>query len=449
MAILGVSRVLACIVGSAVAALAQAAAVEKAGVHFVLKFHHGKLPAPLAERLAGEALTAAEGIWPTVERLLLLRAGPPATIHLHAVEADYRAIEKQITSAVGDRLDMVVRLAEQEAHIAFLPALLAPDLEVVGLPVSVANHVVLAAAQLLAAQKSKAAVTDPWLAGVFAYGVLEGKQAQAPRYGIDPVFDSRRWYHASAEDPPSLRRWVTEVMLAPARPGLEYAEEGKVLVAQLVAGSGGDWARRLLQNPAKPTDPAVVVREAAIERLLGSDWAKIDARWRKQLAAVRVPFYVRSPLVAVRGKRLLLVGSPDVAATLNAEEELPTGPYRIRATFETTGSESDGVRLQLDWDGTSLLGLFFRPGDVRLEEWQADKPWASVASAKVPIVNGKPFDVVVEVGNETKMLVVSVDGLQALRWNHGARGMRGSWSIAKNQTPVFVEGLRVEAIGEK
>src|SRR5262245_51262212 len=63
--------------------------------------------------------------------------------------------------------------------------------------------------------------------------------------------------------------------------------------------------------------------------------------------------------------------------------------------------------------------------------------------ATVPIANGRPFDVAVEVGAVAGTLVVRVDGAECLRWPH-SRTMRGSWSIAKNEIPVLVEGLCVE-----
>lgn len=435
---------LALAAASAAPLAAQSATVVETGPHVAVQLHCGALTEPLGRRLAAAALAAAEGTWPTVERLLLLRPGKPATIELHADEAAFRAIEKTATSASRFR-ELVVHLDRQEAHVLLWPQLLPRDLEIVGLPAPTRDLVVRAAAQLFAAQKSTAVLVDPWLAEVFAYAVLEGKQAQSPKYGVDAVFDSRRWNHEGAGEKPTLRRWVTEAARSATRAELEIAEEGKCLAAQLLAGCGADWARRFLANPLRPGDSARVVREAAVERLLGTDWQKNEARWQKQLAAIRVPFYVRSPMVAPAGRRLLLLGSPDQAATLNGAAALPQGPFRICATCELVAPEEDGLRLQLDWDEQSLLGVFLRPGAVRLSQWEPGKPWAVLDEGKAAIANGRPFDVVAEVDAERGVLTVAIDGTVALRWPYGARGMRGLWSLAKNEIPAYVEGLRVEA----
>jgi hypothetical protein len=418
--------------------------IERTGSAFAITLQRGKLDEALAGRLADEALAVADGVFPAIERTLLIRrAAKPSRIHLHAVEATFRGVEKARTG-FGALRQRVATLAQQEAHVLLWPQLLATDLAAVGLPGPTRTDIALVAAQLLAAQKSTAAVTDPWLAEVFAYAMLEGKQAQPPRFGIDPAFDSRRFLHRwRAKEANSLRYWVTELEPKPEANAVAYAEEGKCLAAQLLATGGGDWARRLLQEPARPGSTALVVRETAVERVLGGDWAKIDARWRKQIAGLEVPFYVLNPMVMPQGKRWVMVGTPDRAATLDCHEPLPEGPYCVRASFELRAPDDDGVRVQLDWNDASYIGLFFRAGDVRLMEWQPGKPWTEIRKVPVPIANGRPFDVAVEVGAVAGTLVVRVDGAECLRWPHG-RTMRGSWSIAKNEIPVLVEGLCVE-----
>ncbi len=220
---------LAGLLGLAGAAGAQAEPLTEAGPHFVVQFHRAQLPEMLALRLSAAALAVAESTWPVVERQLLARPGPPATIHVHARESDFRAVEKTLTGA-GNLRELVVRHATQEAHVLLWPTLEAADLELTGLPVSTQELLLRGAAELLAAQKSTAVAIDPWLAEVFAFAVMEGKSAQPAKYGVDPLFDSRRFEHADAATKPSLRSWVVGTGPLRSRDERVFADEGKVLV---------------------------------------------------------------------------------------------------------------------------------------------------------------------------------------------------------------------------
>jgi hypothetical protein len=56
---------------------------------------------------------------------------------------------------------------------------------------------------------------------------------------------------------------------------------------------------------------------------------------------------------------------------------------------------------------------------------------------------GKPFTFVVEVGAKLK---VAIDGQQAMEVDYGNRTMRGTWSMAKNKGPAWVQDLRIEPL---
>jgi hypothetical protein len=263
------------------------------------------------------------------------------------------------------------------------------------------------------------------------------------------VFDSRRWLHAMRKKPATLHSWVTDLTPPADLDDVTYAEEGRCLAAQLLASAGGDWAQRLLANPSKPGQPLVEVRLAAVQRVLGADWAKIEARWRKTLEPARVPFHVLNPDVLVKDGRWRLVGSPERAATLDAMKDPPPPPYRVTGVFELTKGDTDGARLQLDWDGKSVIGLFLRRGEVHVAIYETGKPWSFVAVGKAGIEYGRRFEVVVEVGREPGMLSVAVDGEPCVRWSYAGRAMNRLWSIAKNEYPMYVEDLRVETISGK
>lgn len=445
-----VFRAVAAGVVCCLAASAQQEPVVRTGPHFEIRCHRAKLPEALAGRLADEALAAAESAWPAIDRLLQVRFAKPAPIDLYALEADFRGVEAGLGGVRGlAQLAVSYAAPAPAAHVVVWPQLLTADLELLGLPATTRDLVVRAAGQLAAAVRSPAAAKDPWLAEVVGYAVLETRATARPKPGGDPTYDSRRWWHGAHGEPPSLRHWVT----APGRPGNDdevlHWEEAKCLSAQLLGGVGPDWARRLLQAPARATDPALAIREAAIERLLGKDWAKIDERWRKQLAAIQVPLFAQSPMVSAVDGRLLLVGSPQREALLNWEAPLPAGPYRVAFRAEVQRDEGGGLRLILDWDGTSLIGCFLEPGAVEIHEWRDRGQWSLLKRAKAPIAAKKPFEVAAEVGAAPGQLALRIDGVELLRWGYDGRGMHGKCSLAKNSGPAWVENLRIEPIGAK
>ncbi len=425
----------------AVSPPAQQEPVVTQGKQLAVQFHRGKLPEAPGLRLSAEALEAAESRVPAIERLLLIRAAP-ATIHVHADPAAYRAIEKQVTGAQGLR-NLLVDAARQEAHVLLRPQLAAGDLELVGLPRPTQDGIVRAVAQLLAAQKSRAAVADPWLGEVFAWAVLEGA-APLPKPGVDPWIDSRRWHLSTAV---ALRTWVMDPPRISKVDDQHRQDAVQCMIAQLISARGDDWARRWLQNPLKATESVHTVREGAVERILGRDWTKMRARWESAIKALDVPFHVQSPMLQVDGKRWLFVGSSAESASMTAQRPLPEGPYRIAATCEVR-PDSEDLRLELDWDSQSLLGVFLKPGAVELDQWVANA-WHKIASSRAPIVAGKPFDVAVEVGRESEHLTVVVDGERVLRWRYSPRTMRGPWSIANNNGVAWIQDLRAEAIQPK
>ncbi|MBL8753792.1 MAG: hypothetical protein JNK15_10880 [Planctomycetes bacterium] len=441
-----VKNLLAALAALALApAVAAQAPVERVGAHFTLQFHPGRLPVELAGKLADEALAAVESTWAPIERLVGAAKASPTVVHLYSVTTDYRAKEKEIASSVGMRHHVVAH-ATREAHADIWPALAAKDLETIGLPEATRESLVRAAAELLVGQRSAVIAIDPWLAEVVAVAVLEGKQALAPAYGVDWAFDSRRRLFDSCASPPTLRSVVQKERPA-AGLEFEWAENEKAMVAQLFAASGGDWARKLLQSPGKTGTNWRVVRDAAVERVLGKDWSKSEAKWQKQIAAVRCPFWVVSPHVERQGARLLLVGSSEDASTVFAQQPVPVGSYRIKARCQIASASDSSLRIQLDWDQTSMAGVLVSRHLVEVGEWRDDgKGWRIDRAAKATIPYDTPFDLVVEVGVVPNTLVVTIDGVETLRWDCTARTMRGVWSVARNAGVAVLDGLVIEAV---
>jgi hypothetical protein len=438
---------LAAMAGAQEPAPPAASPSEAKGPHFHVQFHHAGLPGPLAERLAAAALAGAESAWPAAEKLLQLGRGRPATIHLYDDAATFRTLEQQHTGS-KDLREVVVRLREQEAHLLLWPTLVPRDLDVVGLPVTTIDNLVLAAAQLLAAQRSNAAASDPWLGTVFAYAVLEGRAPRPATAGVDPIYDWRRHWHCDQEQPPSVRSWILNDSPPRTRDELERANEACCLFAQMLANGGADWARKLLASPAKPGAGATVVRDAAVERVLGKDWAKTSDRWRQLLIGWRPEFLATAPMVARDGARWLMIGSFEKPATMWWLRKLPEGPYRLQLRCTLHHRDDDGLRVEMDWDEKSLVAFFLRSGGVAVGTWTREKNWGPLTQARAAIVAGKPFDVVIAVDAEPGRVTVDVDGVRALRWPYAGRTMQRSIALVKNEGPAWVEGVRIEPAGK-
>lgn len=429
-------------------AVAQEPVVEKVSEHFTVQFHSAKVPAEHAQRIADDASAVAEKSWAVVQKLLQMTESKPAVIHLYAVEKDYRKAERSVLKSTSGMRDMIVDHAAQVAHVAVLPMLGNSDITRLGLPTPVAAHVTRAASELLAVQKSKLAAADPWLASVIGFAVLEGKQAQSPKYGVDPLFDERRWMHGLPSNRRPLRDWALDTRPPADRAQWIWREEAQCLTAQFLVGKSSDWARKLLQDSAKAPESVAAARLAAMERVLGKKWDKIEEPWKKQLEAVDATFAVNSPMFALSGTRYVLVGSEAGSAVVTGVKLPPAGPYRLSATFELAEDDDGGFCARLDWDETTMLVIGLEAGRVSISEWKGGHE-SLRRELGAPITRGKPAHVSLEVGAEKNFLVVAIDGTEVLRWDCGERGMHGYWSFAKKEIAVYLEGIRVESIKAK
>ncbi|MEO6593617.1 MAG: hypothetical protein ABIP94_02565 [Planctomycetota bacterium] len=440
-----VAQVAAAVLAFGIAAGAQEPLV-RTGPHFAVHFHAGALPGPLAARLVDDALAVAEGTWLSLEKLLGLRTLEPSALHVYAEEPEFRALEKQ-HRPTGLPRESLVLLEPRQAHVLLWPRLSLQAYQIVGVPEPLRQAIVSDCAQLAAAQHSSAAIEDPWLAEVFAYAVLEGMINPKHEFGLEPAYDTRRlviYHDYEQRRPRELRGTILDFSVATTKQEVELQEEKKCLMAQMMAATGGSWAKKLLGSTPKKDTPRAVLRNDSVDSVLGSKWPRIESQFTKMCQKIKPVWRESSPMAALRDGRLLVVGDPDHAAQFHALKPPPAGGYAIRGTFEVKPCGEDSFRLQVDWDEQSMIGCFFGVGRVRVERWNiGDGKWDKLAEGKAPITAGVPFEGAVEVGATVRVLV---GGNEYCNWEPGDRKMHGLWSFGTNDCVVLVEKLRIEPL---
>lgn len=425
--------------------LAAQTPTVRTGPHFVVHLHGGTLPTALVERLADSALTAAESAWPWLERLLAAKAGKPANLHLHTDEPTFRAAQK--TAALSPFRDAFVDFATQQAQVLIWPKLSPKALELTGLPDPTAHELVRCAAMLVAAQFSSAAQADPWLAELVAWGLLEEMQNPKHAFGVDPAYDTRRQplvRKLAANELLVLRGTILDFEVPASREAVAEDDAHQCLVARTMAATGKDWAQKLLAKPTKKT--RAEIRQAAVERVFGTNWNKTEGLFLKLHQNARPLWQLTAPMAALRDGRLLCVGVTQQSMQFQAVELPGPGDYAIRGTFEIRPCDDDAFRIQLDWDGKSMIACFFAVGKWSVEKWEVGGNWQKLAEGKAPIFPKVPFEASVEVGKNVRMLVF---GQEIAAWDYGARTMRGRWSVGVNDCVVWIDKLRYEAGGKK
>jgi hypothetical protein len=429
----------------AVARAQAPAPLVRPGAHFVVHLHPGKLPPALAAQLADESLAAAESAWAKTAEWLSLREQKPPAIHVHAEVAAYRAIEKQHGGGAVS-IESIGRLEAQEAHVLLWPTLSEKAMAIVGLPSSTGQAIVQRAAQLSAAQFAPAAVKDPWLAEVFGYAVLESIVNPGHKFGLEPAYDTRRSFYfqlLEERQPPQLKSMVLDFEVPATRRDHDDEEERKCTMAQMMAATGPDWAKKLLTKTTRKATARVDTRFAAIESVLGSNWVKTESLFSKLGQNVKPVWKENLPMTTVRGKRLMMVGNDDHTASFHAVQLPKKGSdYTLRGTFELQPCGDDSCRLQLDWDEKSMIGVFFRPGKYQVKRWATGGDWEMLKEGNAPIVPKQPFEAAVEVG-KTQVRVL-IGGAEVGTWPCGDRGMHGRWLMAVNDCVVFIENLHIE-----
>lgn len=439
-----VAALLALLLASALAAQAP---VVRTGPHFVVHLHGGALAQAQVDALADAALAAAESVWPSLERLLGVKAGKPANLHLHTDEPAFRG--KQKAASLSTFRDAYVDHAAAEAHVLVWPKLSAKALALVGLPDPTAHELVRSAAILVAAQFSPAAVADPWLAEVFAWGVLEDLVNGKHEFGVDPAYDTRRQpllRKLEAREELLLKSTILDFEIAASREAAGEDDAHQCLLARTMAAASKDWAKKLLAKPPKKTTVRAEIRHAAVERAFGTDWIKTEGLFAKLHQHARPRWQLTAPMAAPRAGRLLCAGTTEQSMQFQAVELPGQGDYAVRGTFEIHPCADDAFRIMVDWDQKSMIGCFFGVGKWSIEKWSVGGDWQKLVDGKAPIHAGVPFEAAVEVGKNLRLLV---GGQEVGVWEYGDRTMRGRWSLGVSDCVVWVEKLRCEGKGGK
>lgn len=428
--------------------VAQDVLVRK-GAHFEVHFHGSAIDSALANKIADQALAAAESGWPVASKLLKLRKVTAPAVHVYTDIEEFRKLEKQHTGGKLP-LESFASLGEQEAHILLWPVLMPEALKVIGLSDTTRQTIIRRGAQLIAAQRCSLAIGDPWLGEVFAYGVLEKVTNPKHDNGVDPAYDTRRallHHDLKHGNPREVRNTFLDFSAPTTRREYELQEEKKCLMAQVMAACNKSWAQKLLpaKKPKKKDKhkPAVVVRSAQVKKVLGKNWTKTESQFSKICNKVDPVWRVTGAMVAADKDGLVMAGNSDHTAALTGQEEAPDGNYAIHCTAKLHPSGEDSFRIQLDWDQKSMIGCFFGVGRVEIKRWSAEKNWELLAEGKAPINANVPFEASVESGDKVRLLV---NGDSFLEWDRGSRDMHGIWSVAINDCVAWLGKLRIEPL---
>ncbi|MCU0865545.1 MAG: hypothetical protein MUC36_17305 [Planctomycetes bacterium] len=420
--------------------VAQESELRRDGAHTTLLLQRGPLAETVAGPLADQALAAAELAWTTTQKLLPISAGGPRlTVRLHAVEAEFRAAEKT-GSALTFPVEAFPVFDTATAHVLLWPKLSAQALERTGLPGSTRDAIVHTVALLLAHRAAGAVPATTDCLEIVAAGVLVNVTNPKWQDGIDAAYDALRWQMVPPHIDPALnlRGWLLDPPAARDRSHHELLNGRRLVLAQLMSAQSG-WAKKLLQKP-KPKAGEL----APYEAVLGEDWGKIQTRFARLRQELAPRWQLSQPVFELRGDRWLLIGDPDRHAAVYGATPPPPVPYVFRAKVEHHFWDDVSLRLQLDWDGTSMLGLRLGDEVVVLSRWEPSKGWSELDKRRIELPSGRPYDLAVEV--HAKELRVILDGTLLVTWPHD-RAMRGVWSLANGDSVAWLTDPRVEPLG--
>ncbi len=417
--------------------------VARVGERVTVHLHTGKLPTPLAERLADEALTHAESALPIVDKLLGSRDNAMLTLHVHAHEKTFRDAAQEHAPRRFLREDFSLPQSSQ-AFVLLWPQLPEATLELVGLPSPTADGLVRHTAQLIAAQRHPAAAKDPWLAELFGFGALEILRNPKAAADVDLAWDTRRFdaaWRLRKGRAQSLRTWLHDD--APTtRDDYDDVQGQQAILAQLLNDKTGSWAKKLFAKKPKDDAEPRSIRAAALEGVLGSDWAKTETRLTRLLREQDPKHLVALPMVLRDGTRIVFAGTKSHAAILQDQRNVPTGPFAVSLRLVATG-ECD-FRVHFPWQQEDVLGAFLTAGQASFEIWDAkSNQWRTEHKERCAIEAGKPFDIRLEVRGELQLFI---DDELVLRMPATNLDNDRTLSFACNFGVATLENLRIEAL---
>ncbi|MBK8096657.1 MAG: hypothetical protein IPK26_06090 [Planctomycetes bacterium] len=437
----------------AIAALgASLAAQAPAGIHsskrLHLHFHSGALPPALAVSLGKAAMAATEKAWPLVDRALGTSKLQIANLHWYADRAEYERVIKPRSK----RSYIPDHLTEQDGrtgHLWLRPALAPADFEQIGLPAVAIDDLVRAVGRL-AAQMQLAPHEDEWT--VEAIGMHVGELLLNPtrKGGLVPLWDHRRVKLHEIVVEGGENRWdrfVGWVPVCKSRETWEWQQRWLGPITEQMTQVASDWPRRLIARitATSSSDTPADKRSQFCIGLLG-EAAKADARFAKLLRGYALTHRHDSPLFEFRDGALLITGAETDTASMWCRTPPPRGDYRIAARA-TLGKTDQEFRIQLDWNGTDLIGVLVSRRKLTISRWVNQKQvWEDLAMAGWPPPGppgDQPFDLSIAVTRKT--LAVSIGGTELVTWDCETRPMHGEWGIASNGVAMLAD-LRCEPL---
>lgn len=437
------TMLLACAVA---VAPAQDTAIERHGKHFQILCHAGGLDDATAGVMADQALAVVEASWPMLQKLLPGDPPAPAPIHLYGNVKDYRAVENQCP--LQFHVNGFVA-AKGEGHVLLWPELPVALLSAVGLPGPTADLLRQVAAEQAVRPLIDDTVDGHWLRDTLVFGIVGTLVNPRHKPNTDSCDDERR---QEAVGQGIGNRIGLADLTRRREPTADRGywlmrQAGLAVLAQHLASIDASWARKLLRapKPRRPRDPHANALMLRLEEVVGSDWPKAEARFSKTCADLQPLWDTRAPLWQIGPERSLLAGTAQLAATIWSLVPVPKGDYAISGSFEAAvfGDKPD-FRLQLGWDGKTLVGAYIWPDGARIDVWDSTvqkwldgprQPFQWTVGVRVP------FRVEVD-GKEVRLMV----GEQRLAWPHAGRELHTNWGCAANDIVVFVRDLRIEPL---
>jgi hypothetical protein len=321
---------------------------------------------------------------------------------------------------------MVCERENAVSHVLLQPALSKRVSAAIGLPDSTRNDIVVQAAMLAACDRSELARKDSRCAEIFAAGVLNATVFTDARDGVDPLRDARFWYLAreARTKPRSLRSLCDMVYPVATRSEYDYVLQGNAAMAQLFASTGTGWAKKLLNAKVK-------------------DNKRNEERFAKLLTASAPRFRVLTPLVALRGGRILMAASTKEYARFGNAFPPPSGPYAVRATVELVDTGANTLSFVLDTTQATFVEVMCRGNQIRVATratTDADAEWQTFPA---PIEVGKPFALSIEVRDTIRVLV---DSQQVADRPLAGRTMRNDWGVSILDGMAWIENPRCEPL---
>lgn len=430
--------------------VAQDATIERTGKVVRIVFHPGDLTLGTGDRMADQALAAAEAFWPTLQKMLPVRTAEPLPVHLYRIEKEFRAAE------LGSALRYLREECVDKAgvgHVLFGNAQSANELDTIGLPAPVLDRLRWVVAEQAIAPLVPANDEGGWLRTIAVVGAVEAASNPEQEPGVDIAFDARRlllYYKLQAKEVLTLDSLLAMDMACADRAAWDFTLACCTVAAQHLGTSGSGWARKLLgkQRESKGQTTPYRRRKQAVEGVLGTDWTKTEERFRRTYQSIAPLWEVTDPLFVPGPKRSLLLGTPTVSAMVTGVAPPPAGDYVIhgRAQYDADADAREVVfRIEVGYGGKEMLGAHFSIDETRIATWSdAKNQWLHKVVFDTERPLGQPFEFRVEV-TKTELRVL-VPGTAPLVYAHGGVETHTLWRFASRGGILWLDPIRIEPL---